>query len=495
MRASTSRAALVGGSRAAPRRGRALRALRQAPGSRRRAALSSSACWFSASCSRSAAALRSALGLGELRQQRAPPRLDLVRRVGQRLLLALGLGSRRSPSEAIWRSRILGARPSSCGARLAIAASRRLRALGLAPQPSCAARASASVARSRGDGAAARSNAACSSPRSGAAASRVLGRIEGRGRLGLAFGDAAHGDSPSAARRLRQLACRLLGLAPARRGLRRERAEHRARRAAPRARPRPRRAPPLRLRPAPLRRARSLRVAATASASSSARRFFCARRWAAAVGASAAAMKPSQRHSAPSRLTSRWPGFELGLQARRRRRRSTTPICARRRASSARRLRPARQARATPSGSAGSASSGRQLAPMGRRAAVERRVEVFAERGAQRGLEAALPTLICSSTAGNSPPRGGVEDPGQRARLGLDAGRARPWPRPPVAGAAASSARAACTAFSAAMAPVRRSAGPLQPARPPAASRPDRRGRRCAGRYPRSRDRLRRAAR
>ena len=47
---------------------------------------------------------------------------------------------------------------------------------------------------------------------------------------------------------------------------------------------------------------------ATASASSSSSRFFCASRCAAAVGASALAVKPSQRHSAPSRLTSRWPG-------------------------------------------------------------------------------------------------------------------------------------------------------------------------------------------
>ena len=76
-----------------------------------------------------------------------------------------------------------------------------------------------------------------------------------------------------------------------------------------------------------------------ASRSRSPRRFFSASRRAAAEGASAAVVKPSQRHRSPSRETRRWPGFELGAQPQRPRPCSTTPICLSRRCSAGGSLR------------------------------------------------------------------------------------------------------------------------------------------------------------
>ena len=61
-----------------------------------------------------------------------------------------------------------------------------------------------------------------------------------------------------------------------------------------------------------------------------------------------------------------------------------------------------------------------RLAPMGGRSAVERRVEVFAEGGAQRRLEAAIDLHLLQH--GREQAAGaGIEDARQRARLGLDA--------------------------------------------------------------------------
>ena len=56
-------------------------------------------------------------------------------------------------------------------------------------------------------------------------------------------------------------------------------------------------------------------VASSISTSSEARRLRSAKRLAAALGASAAAIKPSQRQTSPSRETSRWPGFNCGCSA------------------------------------------------------------------------------------------------------------------------------------------------------------------------------------
>src|SRR5690349_2250783 len=52
--------------------------------------------------------------------------------------------------------------------------------------------------------------------------------------------------------------------------------------------------------------------AAAISPSSTASRFLCRRYSAAGEGRAAIAVKPSQRHSRPSRSTSRWPGAKLG---------------------------------------------------------------------------------------------------------------------------------------------------------------------------------------
>ncbi len=124
------------------------------------------------------------------------------------------------------------------------------------------------------------------------------------------------------------------------------------------------------------------------SASISAKRLRCARRRAAPVGACAAATKPSQRHRSPSRDTSRWPVLSAaasGAAASR----STTPIWARRRASCAGACTKLASGVA-PAGKAGSAAVGFHLAPVHGRGRIDRRVEIVAERGAERLLVALL---------------------------------------------------------------------------------------------------------
>ena len=70
------------------------------------------------------------------------------------------------------------------------------------------------------------------------------------------------------------------------------------------------------------------------------RRGGCARQAGAppAIGASAADVKPSQRHRSPSRMTRRWPGCKLRAAAPGPVGAATTPVCARRRARAGRRI-------------------------------------------------------------------------------------------------------------------------------------------------------------
>ena len=128
--------------------------------------------------------------------------------------------------------------------------------------------------------------------------------------------------------------------------------------------------------------------AVTSSPSMSERRLRCARRRAAPVGAWASAAKPSQRQRSPSRETRRWPG--LSRPARRApSARSTTPIWARRRDSSGgactilgERLRAFRQRRIGRVDRGAHPAHGVLL--------VDRRVEIVAERRAERDLVALL---------------------------------------------------------------------------------------------------------
>ena len=127
--------------------------------------------------------------------------------------------------------------------------------------------------------------------------------------------------------------------------------------------------------------------AAASSPSIACRRPRSASRRAAPVGACAAAAKPSQRQKSPSRDTSRWPG--LSSAARRGpSARSTTPICASRRASSGGALHDGARARSTPSGKLRIGRIERRAGPAHRRRLVDRRIEIVAERGAQRLLVA-----------------------------------------------------------------------------------------------------------
>ena len=126
--------------------------------------------------------------------------------------------------------------------------------------------------------------------------------------------------------------------------------------------------------------------ASAASRSRSPRRFFSASRRAAAEGASAAAVKPSQRHRSPSRETSRWPGLSRARRAAPSSR-ATMPICASRRFSASGPCTKSDSGR-TPSGRAGSSAPSPfnaqcTGADVGRGA-----FEILAERGAERGLVA-----------------------------------------------------------------------------------------------------------
>ena len=131
------------------------------------------------------------------------------------------------------------------------------------------------------------------------------------------------------------------------------------------------------------RRASSSARATASSPSISAKRLRCASRRAAPVGAWAAATKPSQRHRSPSRDTSRWPvlsdgaepraGFavdhaDLRQPARQLRRRLDV---------SRERLGAFRQRGIARIG-------GANRAPVHRRGGIDRRVEIVAERGAER---------------------------------------------------------------------------------------------------------------
>ena len=121
------------------------------------------------------------------------------------------------------------------------------------------------------------------------------------------------------------------------------------------------------------------------SASRSARRFFSASRRAAAVGAFEAAAKPSQRHRSPSRETSRWPGLQLRNQLRPERAidhadlREPARQLGRRRDMARERLDAVRQRRV--------GGIRRGAGPADRRGRIDRRIEIVAERGAERGLE------------------------------------------------------------------------------------------------------------
>ncbi len=118
------------------------------------------------------------------------------------------------------------------------------------------------------------------------------------------------------------------------------------------------------------------------------------------------------------------------LQFARPRAASTTPIWARRRASCAGARTTAASA-STPSGNAGSPRQ-RPARPMRRRRRFERHIEVFAKRRAQRRLVAAFDRDLFEHRR-KQVAAGCVEDPGERARLGLDARRASP--RRPEGGA------------------------------------------------------------
>ena len=132
----------------------------------------------------------------------------------------------------------------------------------------------------------------------------------------------------------------------------------------------------------------STRLRAQPSAPAPRRRRGCAapaaaRREAAEPGL---ALKPSQRQSPPSRVTSRWPAASVGCSAAPSSS-LTTPIWRSRRVRFAGPFDEAASGSA-PSGSAGSRSPGLARPPEGRRLRVERGVEIVAERRHQRLLVA-----------------------------------------------------------------------------------------------------------
>ena len=125
------------------------------------------------------------------------------------------------------------------------------------------------------------------------------------------------------------------------------------------------------------------RARLAASIARSPRRFFSARRRAAGVGASAACVKPSQRHRSPSFETSLWPGFSNVRKAVPSAR-ATTPIWFSRRARGAGAVTSVESA-STPGGKAGS-SEASVSGPMRGRRRIGRGVEIVAERRAERRL-------------------------------------------------------------------------------------------------------------
>ena len=215
--------------------------------------------------------------------------------------------------------------------------------------------------------------------------------------------------------------------------------------------------------------------ACSSSCSISTSRARSARRRAAPVGAWAAATKPSQRQTSPSSDTSRWPVFNCDTSSAPRSF-ATTPICARRRASSGGACDMGRRAHSTPSGNAGSPSVGAGIGPAHRRRRIDRRVEIVAERGADRLLIA----LGDGDAVDDRRPQIlglAVDELGDRARFGLEplhalvgfrqrrAGgfqrlaRAATWPAS-LACAAASDCARLCCAVSIAAASAARSPRP-----------------------------------
>ena len=120
----------------------------------------------------------------------------------------------------------------------------------------------------------------------------------------------------------------------------------------------------------------------------SASRFLPASRRAAPVGALAATEKPSQRHRSPSRETSRWPGLSSCDEARRvgaldhADLREPARELGRRLDVLRERLDAVRQRRI--------GRIDRGAGPAHRRGRIDRRVEIVAERRAERGLVALL---------------------------------------------------------------------------------------------------------
>ena len=119
----------------------------------------------------------------------------------------------------------------------------------------------------------------------------------------------------------------------------------------------------------------------------STRRARSASRRAAPVGAWAAATKPSQRQTSPSSDTSRWPVLSCDTSSAPRSFGDDADLRQPAR-QFGRRLRHGRRAASTPSGSAGSPSVDAGTGPAHRRRRIDRRVEIVAERGAERLLVA-----------------------------------------------------------------------------------------------------------
>ncbi len=157
--------------------------------------------------------------------------------------------------------------------------------------------------------------------------------------------------------------------------------------------------------------------AACNSASMSASRFLPASRRAAPVGALAATEKPSQRHRSPSRETSRWPGLSSVRKARRvgavddADLREPAREFGRRLDVLASGFDALRQSRI--------GGLDRGAGPAHRRGGIDRRFEIVAERGAERGLVA----LRDGEVVDHRRPQVlgvDVEQLGERLRLGVE---------------------------------------------------------------------------
>ena len=142
--------------------------------------------------------------------------------------------------------------------------------------------------------------------------------------------------------------------------------------------------------------------------SSSPSRLRSASRLAAAVGASAAATKPSQRHRSPSRETSRWPGFSVRCRRGPSLRRDDADL-----AQAARQLgragdvgdRAARRRSGRAGSSSAAAFDARQCT---RRLGGGRRVEIVAECGAERHLVARRDLDLVERSAAGRCRRAGI---------------------------------------------------------------------------------------